>query len=100
MTEKRKISELTEVTSLGEQDELVLVHYDSGPVGPVPTGTTSIDFTVDGDDWTGDASDYSLLNTPDDVITARETIPDYGTVGMRLSGDNESDDLFVYIRKK
>jgi hypothetical protein len=38
MTEKRKISELTEVTTLSENDELVFVKYE-GNQGPEPTPT-------------------------------------------------------------
>ena len=37
MAEQRKISELTEVTTLNDDDELVFVKYGDGNPGPEPT---------------------------------------------------------------
>ena len=67
---------------------------------PAPV-MVSFNFSQNISAWTVGIADYSAGTTPDDVITAQEPLPaPMNGSGFRLSGTNESDDLFIYIKKQ
>lgn len=61
----------------------------------------SVNFSQDVSSWTGGIADYSAETTPDDVIRAQGPLPaPLNGSGFRISGTNESDDLFIYIKRQ
>ena len=63
--------------------------------------TLNINFNEDPHNtWLGGATDFTLNTEPSDVIIEIQKVLSFDLNAMRLSGRNNSDDLFLYIRKK
>lgn len=68
---------------------------------PVQPLTLAVDFSEGAIGWAGGAADYNVGNPPDDVITSISSLPSpLPGSGYRLSGTNESDDLFVFAKRQ
>lgn len=68
---------------------------------PAQPLTLAVDFNEGAIGWVGGAADYNVGNPPDDVITSASSLPSpLPGSGYRLSGTNESDDLFVFAKRQ
>jgi len=71
-----------------------------------PTGPFTFEYTFDSGDegWTGDFADLPTSDTDFyELVFERRELPDYlaeGEYGLYLSGQNASDDLFMFIKRK
>jgi hypothetical protein len=71
-----------------------------GTSEPAPVSRT-FDFSLGTAGWAGDSADYSAATAPDDVVWSFSALPAPMTgSGLRLSGTNRSDDLFIYVRRQ
>lgn len=62
------------------------------------------DFAQGTDGWTGDFADYPVgLETFYELVFEHDTLPeplDQGQMALKQSGNNHSDDLFMFIKRK
>ena len=67
----------------------------SGPV------VQTFDFSTGSAAWSGAIADYTASTAPIDVVWAHAALPAPLTgSGLRLSGTNRSDDLFIYVKRQ
>ena len=75
----------------------VLAACGGGGAGPL---TVPVDFAAEAAEWVVGASDYGDDTAPTSVtaVLAPQPSPLHGQ-GLRLSGDNRSDDLFAFVAR-
>jgi hypothetical protein len=79
-----------------------LPHEGGGPPAMTPRPLQIVaDFNQGIAGWTGDSSDYSVADAPDNVVFEQRALPaPLSGKGYYVAGHNRSDDLFLYVKKQ